>query len=153
MIEEARKKGVATEKAMWAGIDRVDEMLMSMKDEHPKEYEVFMRKTYHDLYGSHYNEEWAKKDIDDLEYTDKEGKKHYGAHWTKDEVVAATKDKTFPASTTPCDKWVAYNAAYADFCRRFSDSEILDIAYLFFFDDEDYQGSGKIWDYMCAMKV
>ena len=38
------------------------------------------------------------------------------------------------------------------FCKQFSDSEILNIAYLFYFADEDAP-DGKVWKYMNAMRV
>lgn len=55
---------------------------------------------------------------------------------------------TFPNGTTKSDRFVAFNAAYADFCKSFSDEDVLRIAYDFYFADEDWKGSGKIWTYM-----
>jgi hypothetical protein len=66
--------------------------------------------------------------------------------------VSATRNRSFPEGATDYDKWVAYNAAYADFCKQCSDSEILNIAYLFYFADEDAP-DGKVWKYMNAMRV
>jgi hypothetical protein len=41
---------------------------------------------------------------------------------------------------------------YSDLGKKFSDGEILDIAYVFFFSDED-SPEGKIWRYMKAMRM
>ncbi len=60
----------------------------------------------------------------------------------------ATAGMTFPNGTTKFDRFVAFNAAYADFCKSFSDEDVLRIAYDFYFADEDWKGSGKIWEYM-----
>lgn len=139
------------EDTMWKSVARTDELLEKIKEANPKEYWDFMRMANEDLYGSHYNEEFARYDLDNLKYIDSSGNEARGAHWTKEEVLSATRNKTFPEGTTDCDKWVAYNAAYSDFCTRFSDSEILDIAYLFYFADEDAP-AGKIWKYMNAMR-
>lgn len=65
-----------------------------------------------------------------------------------EQIETATQGKKFPDGTTPWDRYVAYNAAYADFSKKFDDEQVLDIAYLFFFADEDWNGKGKVWEYM-----
>ena len=80
--------------------------------------------------------------------TDAAGNEHLGAYWTMEQIETATQGKKFPDGTTPWDRYVAYNAAYADFSKKFDDEQVLDIAYLFFFADEDWNGKGKIWEYM-----
>lgn len=151
MIKEAKEKGFANESKMWESINAIEPMLAVIKEEHPEMYDEFMRNQHELMFGSHYNESFANEDVEKLMYTDKEGKKHTGAHWTKDEVIAATNGLSYPQGTTDCDKYVAYNAAYADFNKDFSDGDILKIAYRFYFADEDAP-SGKIWKYMKAMK-
>lgn len=148
MIEKARHEGVSPERAMLASVDRVDELAQTLKAEHPDLYHKFIRGTHEALYGPHYDVGFAEHDVMKLAYTDETGHKKTGPHWTREEVLAATSGKVFPAGTTDCDKYVAYNAAYADFCKKFDDEDILDIAYLFFFADEDWQGQGKVWKYM-----
>lgn len=119
--------------------------------EHDKEkYKSIEKKLYETTHGCHYNEEYAAEAVAKLHYTDKTGNKKIGPHWTREQVIEATKGYTFPAKTTDCDKYVAFNAAYADFSRKFDDQQVLDIAYLFFFDDEDWASDGKIWKYMNA---
>ena len=49
------------------------------------------------------------------------------------------------------DKFVAFNAMYADLCRFMDEDEIIKAAYAFYFHDDDWQNDGdctKIWDYM-----
>lgn len=152
MIKEAQTQGKSSEAIMWKSVDRVDELLKQMKDEDPEAYWRFLREAHEDIYGCHYNQTYAEYDLSKIHYTDSEGVHHEGPHWTLNEVLSATRNKTFPEGTTDCDKWVAYNAAYADFCRRFSDGEVLDIAYLFYFSDEDAP-EGKVWKYMNAMRT
>lgn len=149
-ITEAKAKGVTTEKAMWAGIDRVDAMLETMKEEHPDLYAKFMKETHEDLYGCHYTEKFAEHDLENIQYTDKNGVHHKGPYWTKDQVAQATADQIFPSGTTDCDKWVAYNTTYADLNQVLTDAQILEVAHTFWFDDEDAP-TGKIWKYMRAM--
>ena len=152
MIKRAQKDGHASEDAMWKSVARIDGLLEKIKDCHPDEYWDFLRKTHEDMYGAHYNEEYAKYDLERLHYTDSSGMENRGPHWTRDQVVAAMANREFPTGTTDYDKWVAANVAFSDFCKKFKESEILEIAYLFFFADEDYEHEGKIWHYMCAMK-
>lgn len=148
LVQQARERGLNTERAMEASVNSVNDMLEELKDSHPELYSHFMTKTYEDLFGPHYNEEFASDAVAKLQYTDENGKRHVGPHWTMQEIVAATQGKVFPSGTTDFDKYVAYNAAYADFCKKFDEEDILDIAYLFFFADEDWHSSGKIWTYM-----
>ena len=151
MIKEAQAQGRSSESAMWKSVDRVDTLLENIKEDDPEAYWRFLREAHEDIYGCHYNQSYAEYDLSNLRYTDSEGVYHEGPHWSLNEVLSVTRSKSFPDGTTEADKWVAYNAAYADFCKKFNDSEILDIAYLFYFADEDAP-EGKIWRYMNAMR-
>lgn len=148
IVQQARDRGLNTERAMESSVNSVSDLLESMKDTHPEIYKQFLQKTHEYLFGPHYDDEFANDAVSSLEYTDENGKHRTGPHWTKQEVMSATQGKTFPNGTTDCDKYVAYNATYADFCKKFDEEDILDIAYLFFFADEDWKGKGKIWTYM-----
>lgn len=99
-------------------------------------------------YGPHYTEEFAEIDVAKLKYTDASGNVVIDPHWTKSQILSATTAYKFPAGTTECDKYVVFNAAYADFSSKFTNEQILDIAYLFFFKEEDWKSEGKIWTYM-----
>ncbi len=142
--------GVSSEKVMDASVENVSELLETIKGAHPDIYKKFMNQQHELMLGPHYNDELAEEAVGALEYTDAEGKHQIGPHWSKQDVLRVTKGKSFPSGTTDCDLYVAYNAAYADFCKKFDDDDILDIAYLFFFADEDWKGGGKIWKYMLA---
>ena len=148
MIEEAKAKGLTSERIMYQSVDDIDDMLCVMKKEHPDMYWSFIRKQHSVLYGNHYTEEFALWDVSQLRYTNKKGEKKEGGYWTMEQVEQATKGMSFPTGVTKWDKYVAANASYADFCKRFDDAQILDIMYLFFFADEDWKGKGKIWEYM-----
>lgn len=150
IVQSARDRGLNTERAMESSVNSVSELLESMKDSHPDIYTRFLMKTHENLFGPHYNDDFASETVNSLEYTDEHGKRHTGPHWTMQEVLSATQGKAFPNGTTDCDKYVAYNAAYADFCKKFDEEDILDIAYLFFFADEDWHSPGKVWKYMHA---
>lgn len=147
MIEEARKTGRASEEAMWRSVENVEELLEEIKEHHPDMYHHFIRKEHEALYGPHFDCQFAKYTVEGLEYTDAEGVRQTGAHWTPEQVEAAWARKAFKPGTTPWDKYVGANAMYADLCKEFSDEEVLKAAYLFYFADEDWKGDGKVWQY------
>lgn len=151
MLEAARLKGVQSEKAMWAGVDAVDELLDAIKDAHPQLWKHFVRKSHESMLGPHYNQCMADSDVQLIKYTGRDGKEHHGPYWTMEQIEAATKGKKFPESTTTFDLYVAYNAMYADLCQDETDESILRIAYRFYFQDEDAP-AGKIWHYMTKMQ-
>jgi len=130
----------------------MSEALEYVKTNDERFYEKLGRELHESLYGPHYTEEMAIKDLESIYYTDSEGLKHKGPHWTKEQVLKATSSLPFPDGTTDCDKYVAFNAAYADFCSAFTEDQIIKIGYLFFFKDEDWNGEGKIWKYMSCNK-
>ena len=147
MIMDYAKNG-GDEKKMWASVD-VTEMAMEYIKEHaPEKYECLMRKLHEALYGKHYCEEFALHDVAQMHSTGADGAKHVGAHWTVDQIEAATKGLAFPAGTTKWDKYVAFNAFANDLGGVLTDELVLKAAYAFWFDDEDWSGEGKIWDYM-----
>lgn len=153
MVETAVKSG-SGEKAMWASVDVTNEIMSYLLQDNPAVYEKFLRKSYEAMYGKHYNQHFAEEDVAKLRYTDKEGKEHHGGYWTMQQIIEATTalGYKFPAGTTDGDKFVAFNAAYADFSKRFEDKDVLCIGHLFYFADEDWKGEGKVWEYMSINK-
>lgn len=153
MIESAKTKGLTTEKMMWQGVDDLNDMLCIMKKEHPDKYWSFIRKQHGVLFGNHYDEEFAFYDVSQLKYTNKKGEKKEGGYWSVEQVEEATKGRPFPMGVNKWDKYVAANVAYSDMCKKFDDSQIIEIMYLMYFADEDWGGKNgsatKIWDYMC----
>lgn len=147
MVEHAVKNG-ADESRMWKAVDVVDSMLCKIKHEHPEEYSKYMRKLTEAMNGCHYNEELAREDVNKMFHTDSKNVKHYGQHWGAADIETATEGLPFPSGTTLWDKYVAYNAAWHDFTNEFDDGQVLSIAYLLFFKDEDFMSGGKIWKYM-----
>lgn len=149
MLEDAKKSGHWDEKRMWGTIEDIDEMLCIVKAHDENAYWMFMRETYGLLHDNHYSDEdWAMWDVSCLSWTDKDGHKHEGAHWSVEQVEEATKTMQFPSTVTRFDKFVAFNAAYSDWNKSFDDGQILKIAYDFYFKDEDFNGNDKIWEYM-----
>lgn len=151
MYEEARRAGAASENKMLESVAAMAPLLAKMMEEHPDEYWKMMRKQHEILWGPHYNEEFANHDVSKIHWTGSDGQQHHGAHWSKEQVVNATKGMSFPSGTTDCDKYVAFNAYYADMSKVVDDdTDIIKQAHAFYFSDEDAP-SGKVWRYMSAM--
>lgn len=153
LIEQARIHGVASEKKMYAAIERMSCDLATLENENPHLYWRIMRNQHAVLYDRHYSEKFANYDVNCLVYseTDENGEPvGMGAHWTRAQVLEATKDMKFHSKVNDWDKYVAFNAMYADLCANMDEEEILKAAYLFYFCDADWQTEDdctKIWDY------
>ena len=148
MVEHAKKAGVTNEKTMWESIDSFSELLEELKESHPQLYWDFIRKQHGIMYHDHYDEHFAIYDVSQMHYTDRQGVKREGAHWTSDQIEAATAGMKFPAGTTKWDRFVAMNAAFSDWSKYYDDADILKIGYAFYFADEDWGDDSKIWEYM-----
>lgn len=153
MLEQAQKNGLSSEKVMWQSVDSINDMLCLVKKEHPNMYWDFIREQHGIIFGNHYSKEFAEYDVDNIEYTDKQGDKKHGAYWTAEQIEQATVSMKFPAGTTLWDKYVAFNVSHSDFCKKFDDAQILDIAFSFFFADEDWGTPTKVWEYMMCKQL
>lgn len=151
MIENARNSGNWNEKMMLDSVDSIAGLLECVKKYDKDAYWRFMREQYGIMNNCHYaDKDFAEYDVSQIAYTDKDGKKRTGAYWNCENIEEATKGMTFPSGTTKWDKWVGFNLAHSDFCKKFDDAQILQIGYLFFFADEDWGSNTKVWDYICC---
>ena len=95
----------------------------------------------------HFDAESAKEAVARIFYTTKDGTEHRGAHWSIEQIKELTKGLQFKKCVTDYDKYVAFNAAYADLCKTLTPDVIIETAHAFFFEDEDAP-CNKIWVYM-----
>lgn len=116
MIEEARAKGLTSEKIMNASIADVDELLGQIKEAHPELYWRFIKRQHEHMFGCHYNENFGMWRIAQMHYKDKAGAVHQAPHWTKDQYKAAyeTVKAKLPATYNCWDFAVALESQYAD---------------------------------------
>lgn len=150
MVKAAKKNGTFAEKQMWDSVESVSELLDDIKESHPERYWQFLREQAGIMLNCHYDKSWADYDVSQIAYTDREGKKHTGAHWTCEQVEEATKTMSFPSGTTKYDRFVAFNSFWADTCKVLTEEQVLKAAYQFYFADEDWpkERGAKIWIYM-----
>lgn len=97
----------------------------------------------------HFDKESAEEAVKRIYYTTKDGVEHHGAHWSLEQVLDATSTLEFKDCVTDYDKYVAFNAAYADLNKALTEELIIETAYAFFFEDEDAP-CNKIWLYMMS---
>ena len=154
LIEQAKTHGVTSEKKMWNAMEKMSCDLSLLEEEKPALYWRIMRNQHAVLYDRHYSEQFANHDVNRLVYskTDENGEPAgYGAHWTRAQIIDATKGMKFHQKVNDWDKYVAFNAMYADLSAKMTDEEIIKAAYLFYFCDADWQPEDdnctKIWDY------
>lgn len=150
MVMAARSAGTASDSIMWESIDDVDMLLCEMKKLDESVYWRFMRKAAGRLHKHHYCKMFAEYDVSQMHSTDGSGRRYRGEHWSAEEVVSATSAMSFPQGVTEWDKYVAFNTMWHDLHKQLPDDEILKIAHLVYFCDEDYRpDSGtKIWRVM-----
>ena len=139
MIEEAKAKGLTSEKEMWQGIALIDELLCEIKEEHPDLYWAVIRDQFGIFNKGHYNEEFARYDVSEMQPV--------GEYWSCKDIEEATKGLQFPSGTTKWDKYVAFNGMANDLQGE-EDAIILKVAYKFYFADKDWLNGNKIWEYM-----
>lgn len=153
LVETAKASGTWNEKTMWKSVCSMANLLADIKKEHPQMFWDFLREQHGILFGNHYHRDFAEWDVAQIEYTDREGKKHTGAYWTCEQVEEATKAMSFPSGTTKWDKFVAFNSFFADTCKVLTEEQTLETAYQFYFADEDFpkERGAKIWLYMAMV--
>lgn len=156
MIEEAKAKGVASEKAMWGGIDDVEELLEVVKAEHPEHYWRFIKRQHERMFGCHYNENFAMWRIEQMHYKDKAGAVHPAPHWTKEQHKAAYDAvKSKLPSTYNCwdfavtlemlysDNICMYRTWWPDATQEQLEGKVVESAVNYLTDDDD--PDCKIW--------
>ena len=152
LVKNAKEKGIWDEKTMWLSVQSISIFIDKIKEYNIDLYWNFMREQTGILNNYHYDKCWAEYDVSNMEYTNRQGEKRKGAYWTVEQLKEATKEYKFPSGVTEWDIFVAFNAMHADTCKKLDDKQILDAAYSFFFNDEDWDKSGKsstkIWHYM-----
>lgn len=156
MLKYYKEKGLFSETKMWESIECLDDILEEMKEKNPDMFWDFMRNQHEIFCGPHFDEKFAKWQVEQMYHKTAEGKECKGQHWTPEdagEVFSKYKSK-LPASTTLFDVYVAINASWHDKIELFKkwaenyDDMIIEDAIVFYFMDCDWKSDGKVWDYM-----
>ena len=144
-------KGASTEKMKELTMILSD-FLAPMKKVHKGKYWSLMRDVFGLLNDGHYDDKFSMHDVEQIEYTDKQGAKHSGAYWSLEQAEEAMKKVQLPPDVNKYDFWVAINLSYSDLCKVLDDEQIIKSACAFWFNDEDWPKEGKantkVFDYM-----
>lgn len=161
LVRANARRFTGDETVMWASIEQVDELLDDVKEAHPERYQRFMRKAHELMYGSHFDEAYAKWEVEKMSHVGADGKEYKGEHWSMEQTNAALskwRDRV-PTGTNEYDFYVALNAQWHDYyCwakSRFSTAEEIDTAIIegaiaFYFRDSDWPTATKVWEYFAT---
>ena len=158
MVEEARKRGLSTEKVMWDSVDEVDAMLCMLEKEHPELYWRFIKRSHKAIFGPHYNEDFGEWRISQMHYRDKNGMEHRSPHWYKEDykkVYEAYKSRLKNPKYTCWDMAVTLEMLFSDNICLYRgwwpqatqdqlEEKVLEAAINYLNDDDDLEG--KIWE-------
>ena len=130
----------------------LSDFLAPMKKTDKEKYWSLMRDVFGLLNDGHYDDKFSMHDVEQIEYTDKQGAKHSGAYWSLEQAEEAMKKVQLPPDVNKYDFWVAINLSYSDLCKVLDDEQIIKSACAFWFNDEDWPKEGKantkVFDYM-----
>lgn len=158
IIRESFAKFKGDESAMWASIRLVNNTLNKIKEENPSLYWGFMRDAHEIMQGKHYNEAYAKWEVEQMHHKSPDGTIHRGEHWTKEQTnnVMMKYKAMLPAEITPCDFYVALNSQWHDYIcwakahfegDKEAEEAIIEGAVAFWFKDDDWPAHDKVWCY------
>ena len=151
IIEKNWKSG--NEVIMHKSVDMVSDLLKNIKNEHPEMYWLFIRKQQGLFSGGHYDEKFARYDVEKMWHITKDGIKHEGEHWNVSQARQVMREHGLALPINEYDVYVALNAFWHDLsCVITDEDELIEAAIKFWFKDEDFEGDCKIWWYMCSSK-
>ena len=149
-------KGDAT---MWRAVQSVSDAIEGMMDESAKS--KMMRSIYGGMSNYHYNEEYAKDDVEKMYYEDDNGNKHYAPYWTEQQVkeVYDKYKSEIPEEYNYWDFYVALQMQKSDLCpllRRWfpnatdeqMQQKIVESTVNWLNDDDNPYGTHKVWGYV-----
>lgn len=149
IIKQSLGKG--SEEVMHKSVELVDELLMEIKHEHPQRYWRFIREQQGLVSGGHYDEAFARYDVEQMWHTDKRGEKHCGEHWSVSQARQVMREHGLASPVNEYDVYVALNAFWHDLsCVIEEESVIVEAAVAFWFKDEDFGENNKIWRYYAS---
>lgn len=159
MLKHYKEKGLFSEAKMWESIECLDELLEEMEEDCPDKFWEFMRDQHEIFMGPHFDEKFAKYQVEHMHHKGTDGKEYKGAKWDIEQTnsVMSKYKSVLPSGTTEWDFFVALNASYHDHCNEYKEwfadkyeERIIEEAVNFYFKDDDAP-NGKVWYYMIAM--
>lgn len=164
-IKELIKKygeGKGTD-TMWKSVDIISDMLdKKLTAEEKADFERYM---YALMQGPHYDEHFAKEQVQKMFYTDPKGVKHQAPYWTDEQVkqVYTAYKSGIEPTTSFWDFYVALNMVKSDNCNLFRlwwpDAEetlltqkVAEATVNWLNDEDNPLGEGRTWKYFNGEK-
>ena len=146
------------ESTMWKTISVIsDAVEIAMPEE---EINYLMRRVYGTISDEHYNEEFARDDIERMYYIDQDGEKHYAPYWSYDALQNIYRQHKNEIPNYNCWDWaVTMNMIKSDYCplimEWFPDiddnernEKIVELSLNWLKDADNPFGNSKIWGYL-----
>ena len=144
MIKTSARGG---EVKMWDSIERVSTLLDELKKHNPEMVRQFFKQEYIALNGRHINEAMAHKLVDAMYHTNEDEVVIRGEAVTYDEAQILLDGKD-DAEQYRYDAYVAANGFMHDLANTgHSKEDILSSARCFWFHDEDFSDTNKVFWY------
>lgn len=154
ILNDYKNRGSFNEDKMWLSVEALDKAILEeLEESNPELYWNFMRDQHEIFCGKHFDEKFAKWEVERMHHDDIEGQ-----HWSLADVKSIFENmrSKLPNATTIWDFYVALNANWHDKVDLYKgwfenyEEKIINDAINFYFMDEDAP-DGKIWVYMRAM--
>nr|DAL65629.1 MAG TPA_asm: hypothetical protein [Caudoviricetes sp.] len=152
MYKEIVKKNwnSGNKEIMHKSVDMIADLLEEIKEEHPEKYWLFIRQQQGLMSSGHYNEEFARYDVEKMWHLSKDGKKHEGEHWTIKQAKQVMQNYNLASPINEYDVYVALNAFWHDLeCVIPDEDTLIEAAVAFWFKDCDFDEHNKVWRYFC----
>lgn len=152
--ENAEGKG---EEMMWQSVSLISNTVDA--ELNPKAKDKLMRDVYALMNNGHYNEDFAKKDVEKMYYKDSEGQKHFAPYFNIEHSKAlyeSVKEKI--PNYNEWDFFVTLNMIVSDYhnlmCMWFPEDtedsrekKYVELSLNFLDDEDNPLGHTKIWSY------
>ena len=146
------------ESMMWKVVEAVSCAIEKSMPEEGKE--ELMRTLYEKMSGGHYNEDYAKSDVEKMYYVE-DGKKHFAPYWTDEQVksVYESVKPHIPSAYNFWDFYVALQMVKSDHCPLLkkwfpsaTDEEltkkVVELTINWLADEDNPFGKEKVWGYL-----
>lgn len=148
IIKKNWKSG--NEDIMNKSVELVSELLEEVKEMNLNKYWHFIRMQQGLMSGGHYNEDFARYDVEKMYHIDKRGVRHEGEHWSVEQARKVMQEHNITQHYNAWDVYVGLNAFWHDIGECLSEEDVIKTAIAFWFKDSDFpQSVGKVWWYMC----
>lgn len=146
------------EDMMWKTLSLVSDAVEASMP--PCERKALVRKVYCAMSGGHYNEEFAREDIDAMFYSDKNGVQHAAPYWSaaaiedayegvKDEIIDYNVwDFAVTMNMLASDNWCLLGRWFPEMSEKERNQKLVEMAVNWLLDEDAKHPDSKIWHYL-----